>query len=288
MKRVRGITLLEVLVTAAITVIVLLAAVQAMAAGIGYNERLRSGRDTEESRRRFEERLTLLLTRAYIDSADTKGINPNSANATGSTETANTRTCFFVGQTGAGMPPGQTIAPGQLLIPGQATQAAAAGAQTNGSTSAGNADTLMFTVMGRPLPGSVLAEDPSDDFETTNQHYGPQGGLAEYAISMTPVGDAQGQKGVILREQLPADEDATQGGYESVIEPDVTSLTFEFFDGTAWQPSWNTFAQTTRQLPAAVRVTYSLTGESQNRIFIVGLACSTVTPNNPATTTGGN
>jgi hypothetical protein len=146
----------------------------------------------------------------------------------------------------------------------------------------------MFTVMGRTVPAKVLAADPNDDFETDNQNFGPQGGVAEYSISLTPVGDSQGQKGVVLREQLPADEDATQGGYESIIEPDITKITFEFFDGTQWQSSWNTFAQTTRQLPSAIKVTYTMPGETQDRVFIVGLLYSTVTPNNPALSTGGS
>jgi hypothetical protein len=146
----------------------------------------------------------------------------------------------------------------------------------------------MFTVMGRPLPSRVLAEDPNDDFETENTNYGPQGGIAEYAIGMTPVGDPSGQKGVILREQVPADQDATQGGYETILEPDITNISFEFYDGTQWQSSWNTFAQTTRQLPAAIRVSYTMPGEAQDRVFIVGLAYTTVTPNNPALATGGS
>lgn len=273
MRRTRGITLLEILVTASVTLIVLVGAVQAMSMGLQYNEHLRSGRTKEENRRAFEEKLTLLLTRIYIDPVNTTNAST-----------------YFVGQTGEGMPPGQTIVPGQLLIPGQATQAPAAGAATTGASTAagsGDADTLMFTVMGRPLPGNVLSADPNNDFETDNQTYGPQGGIAEYAISMTPVGDSQGKTGVVLREQVPADQDATQGGWESIIEPDITNISFEFYDGNQWQSSWNTFAQTTRQLPAAIRVDYTMPGEAQDRVFIVGLAYTTVTPNNPATTTGG-
>jgi len=267
MRRHRGITLLEVLVAATITVIVMVAAVDAMSMGLGYNEHLRSGRSIEENRRRFEEKLTLLLTRVYV-------------NSTG-------YSTYFVGQTGAGQPAGQEIVPGQPLITG--TTPPSVGAATTGTSTApgaGDADTLMFTVMGRPLPGAVLSADPNDDFETDNQNYGPQGGVAEYSISMTPVGDSQGQKGVILREQVPADQDATQGGFESVLEPDITNITFEFYDGTQWQSSWNTFAQQTRQLPAAIRVSYTMPGETQDRVFIVGLAYTTTTPNNPATTTG--
>ena len=273
MKSNRGLTLLEVLITSVMTVLLLLGAVQALSIGMGYNEHLRTGRTTEENRRIFEEKLTTLLQRIYVDPI-------NNTNAS----------TFFVGQTGQGMPPGQTIQPGQLLIPGQATQAPAAGAQVSGGAAApggGDADTLMFTVMGRPLPATVLAQDPNVDFETANQNYGPQGGIAEYSISMTPVGDPQGQKGVILREQVPADQDATQGGFEQIIEPDITNITFEFYDGTQWQSSWNTFAQTTRQLPAAIRVSYTMPGETQDRVFIVGCAYSNVTPNNPATSTGG-
>lgn len=271
MRRRRAITLLEVLVAAIISALVMAAAVDAIAMGIGYNEHLRAGRDKEENWRRFQEKATLLLSRIYIDP-----INTTNAST------------YFVGQTGEGMPPGQTIQPGQMLIPGQATQApaAASGAQSTPG-GGGDSDTIMFTVMGRPLPGNALAADPTEDFETDNQHYGPQGGVAEYALCMTPIGDSKGQTGLILREQVPADQDATQGGNESIAEPDVTNVSFEFYDGTQWQPSWDTFAQTPRQLPAAIRVDCTLQGEAQDRIFIVGLAYTTVTPNNPATTTGG-
>ncbi len=270
MRRQRGITLLEMMITAVITVMVLYGAVQALAVGMTYNEHLRAGRTTEESRRRFEVTMTELLQHIYIDPVNTTNAST-----------------YFVGQTGEGMPPGQTIVPGQLLIPGQATQAPAATSTAGGASSpgSGDADTLMFTVMGRRIPEKVLAA--TDDFETDNQNFGPQGGIAEYAIGMTPVGDSQGQKGVILREQVPADQDATQGGYESVLEPDITNISFEFYDGTQRQSRWNTFSQTTRQLPAAIRVDYTMPGEAQDRIFIVGLVYSTVTPNNPALNTGG-
>lgn len=276
MRRLRAVTVLELLVAAAISVIIFAAAVQAMALGIDYNEHIRANRDKEETRRHFEEKLTLLLQRIYIDPVNMT--NPNT---------------YLVGQDGGEMPPGQTIQPGQLLPPSNAGTAtptsspqAPTGAQ-NTPGSGGDSDTIMFTVMGRPLPGNVLATDPSDDFETDNEHYGPQGGIAEYEVSMTPVGDARGQKGVVLREQVPADADATQGGNETIIEPDVTQITFEFFDGLQWEPSWNTFTMTPRQLPAAVKVNYKVNGEAQDRIFIVGLAYTTVSPTNPATISGG-
>ena len=54
MRKTRGVTLLEVLITAGMTVLILYAAVQAMAMGIGYNEHIRAGRTTEERRREFE------------------------------------------------------------------------------------------------------------------------------------------------------------------------------------------------------------------------------------------
>ena len=90
--------------------------------------------------------------------------------------------------------------------------------------------------------------------------------------------------GVIIREQHPADGDNTQGGTESVLDPDVTSLTYEFFDGSDWQPTWST-SNGTKRLPAAVRVTYQVKDEDSQRVLVIRLPNSDVTTDNPVTTT---
>jgi len=274
MKRRAGFTLLELLISIGIMAAVTAGIVEIMSIGLGYSEKLRAGRPTEDSRVAFEDRITELIHHIYIDPVN--ATNPST---------------FFVGQAGIGMPPGQTVQPGEVISAtptpaGNGGQVAApAGAPSAGTTGAG-ADTLMFTSMGRKIPDAVLGS--TDDFETQNTNFGPQGGVAEYALSLTAVGDTKGKTGLVLRSQIPADQDATQGGNEEIIEPDVTQINFQFFDGTTWQPSWNTFSQTPRQLPNAIRIDYTLKGETNDHILIIGIPSSKVTPNNPATQTGGS
>ncbi len=274
MKNHRGFTLLELLISVTIMVAVLLGCVEVLSIGIGFNEHLRTGRTTETNRQQFEEKLTDLIHRIYID--------PNS--------NTSART-YFVGQTGMGMPVGQTVQPGQTISATAANNTGtrvggATGAPAGASSSSGNSDSLLFTTIGRKPSAAALAS--TDDFETNNQNFGPQGGVAECSLSLSPVGDSKGKQGLVYRQQLPADEDATQGGYESIIEPDITHITFEFFDGTTWQTGWNTFNQTTRQLPNAIRVTYGLTNESVDHVLIIGVWLSNVTPQSPATQTGAS
>ncbi len=139
-------------------------------------------------------------------------------------------------------------------------------------------DTLQFTVLSPGVSGAYLGD--SADLPDLNKRYGPQGGMEEVAISTTPVGDAGDRQGLFLREQRPPDGDPTQGGTESVLDPDVTSAYFEFYTGESWSTTWNT--QTAdRRLPAAVRVTYRLSDEDEDRVLIVRLLHSDVTADNP-------
>lgn len=156
------------------------------------------------------------------------------------------------------------------------------GSSAGDASVGGSADTVQFISRGQRLPGALLASQ--DDFETLNQKYGPQGGPAEIQISTAPVGDAPVQQGLFLREQRPADGDPTQGGLERTLDPDVRSIVFEFYDGTAWQPTWDSRTQLQPRLPAAVRVSYSLEGEDDSKphVLIVRLPLSDVTADNPA------
>ena len=274
MRRSGAFTLLELLISVTILVAVIFGCVEVLSVGLSYNEHLRTGRSSEVSRQQFEDRLTDLVHRIYVD--------PNS--------NTSART-YFVGQTGMGMPVGQTVQPGQTI---SATAANNTGTRVGGATgapagaggSSGNSDSLLFTTIGRKPSAAALAS--TDDFETNNQNFGPQGGIAECSLSLSPVGDSKGKQGLVFRQQVPADEDATQGGYESIIEPDITHINFEFFDGTTWQTGWNTFNQTTRQLPSAIRVTYGLPNESADHVIIIGVWLSNVTPQSPATQTGSS
>jgi len=157
-----------------------------------------------------------------------------------------------------------------------------AGSQQDGSIESGNATDVQFTVQGERIQGALLASQ--DDFETINQIYGPPGGIAEIALSLTAVGDPGTAQGLFIRTQRPADSEPTQGGVESVLDPSITSIEFEFWDGTAWQPTWSTLVGADKRLPAAVRITYSLEGESadQPHVLVVQVPNSDVTADNPA------
>ncbi len=157
-----------------------------------------------------------------------------------------------------------------------------------GADAAGADDRITFTTA---IPRLTAAQvDSTDDFQTQNQEFGPQGGLDEVSISMTPVGQAQQNSGLFVREQRPSDGDTTQGGYESVMDPDVASVQWEFFDGVNWDTTWDSTTVTKRRIPAAVRVTYQLQNEENPHVLVVRLKNSDVTPTNPvaqSTTTPG-
>ena len=145
------------------------------------------------------------------------------------------------------------------------------------------ATTLVFTTVNTGIP-SGLVGDTEVDFETLNDEQGPMGGIEEVGLSTTPVGDAPTQDGLFIREQRPSDGDPTQGGYEKTFAAELTKAEFEFFDGTNWMPSWDTRTMTTvKRLPAAIRVTYQVNGEDQDRTMVVRLPLSDVTPTNPVT-----
>jgi prepilin-type N-terminal cleavage/methylation domain-containing protein len=156
------------------------------------------------------------------------------------------------------------------------------GTEEDGGIGSTTADTVQFTVQGA-RPRSALIES-DDDFETQNQTYGPQGGVTEVSLSLTAVGDAGTKEGLFIRTQTPSDSEPTQGGTESVLDASVRSILFEFWDGTAWQPTWSTLVGAEKRLPAAVRVTYTREGEPEDRphVLFVRLPISDVTADDPA------
>lgn len=140
-----------------------------------------------------------------------------------------------------------------------------------GSSVSGDAsisDQLTFTVAGKKVSAAAIADDQTD-FSERNRTIGPVGGVAECSLSMTAVGDAGNQTGLFLRRQVPSDSDPNSGGYESLLNGDVTAMQFEFWDSTAWVATWN--ATETGRLPDAVKITYSLSSEEQARTIIVRL-----------------
>lgn len=152
-----------------------------------------------------------------------------------------------------------------------------------GADAAGADDRMTFTAAIPRISGAQV--DSTDDFQTQNQEFGPQGGLDEISIGLTPVGQTQQNSGLFIREQRPSDGDTTQGGYESVLDPDVTSIQWEFFDGVNWDTTWDSITVTNRRIPAAVRMTYQLQNEQNPRVLVVRLKNSDVTPTNPVAQT---
>ncbi len=142
-------------------------------------------------------------------------------------------------------------------------------------------DMLIFTSTGLQPNGAFIGAQ--GDFETLNEQYGPQGGLAEISLQTTPVGEAPDVSGLFVREQRPSDGDPYQGGWERVMNEDVSAMVFEFWDGTTWTPYWDTTAMDPPRLPASVRITYVLSQRpTERRVLVIRLPASDVTPENPA------
>jgi len=153
-----------------------------------------------------------------------------------------------------------------------------------GSNSEGvgeTSDTLTFTRLGAP-PFSRYLNSDEEDFTVLNENFGVQGGLEEVSLSLVPVGSGAQGEGLFLRQQRPSDGDATQGGREKLLDENITALSFEFFDGEQWMPTWDTVTTGPRSLPAAVRIYYTLADESEPRTLVVRLMNSDATPEDPA------
>jgi hypothetical protein len=139
------------------------------------------------------------------------------------------------------------------------------------------------------VPAAAL--NSQDDFETQQAARGPVGGLTEVSLGTTPIGNAGDKSGLFERIQRPSDSDPTQGGMESVLAPEITSIGFQFYDGTQFISAWDTTTGS-RRLPSAVQVSYKLKGDDDNVVhtFVVAIPASDVTAQNPysatSTTTG--
>ena len=142
-----------------------------------------------------------------------------------------------------------------------------------------NPDTLVFTTLGLQ-PNSAFMRSEEMTFEESNERFGPQGGLAEVAFSMIPVGTAPVEDALFLRVQRPPDGDQTQGGFESALLENLQSFTFEFYDGLDWVTGWNTDTGQ-RRLPAAVRLRYTFLDEADEHVLTIRIPHSDITPENP-------
>lgn len=146
-------------------------------------------------------------------------------------------------------------------------------------------DAITFTTIAYGPNGDFVQSD--GDFETLHSEFGPQGGLTEVSLSLSPVGEVptESQNGLFLRKQRPSDGDPSQGGSEELLNSSVETLAFEFFDGVDWVTTWDTTVGE-RRLPAAVRMTYRLQGDEFDRTYVVRLPQSDVTTQNPVLTNG--
>ena len=239
----RGITLVEVLIAATISAIVMGAAGTAYVEGLRAARGLSQGRDVIARRTVFENTLKNLFAHAYVD-----------ADAT------NTTTYFISGDSISASTPNST--------------------GTSASGGAGDDGSVVFTTLGRRLPSTLLSS--TEDFETNNEKFGAVSGVTEVQLGTSPIGrPTGGEEGLFLREQSPSDNDPSQGGTESLLLPDVETISFEFYDGTGWITTWDTNTQGTRRLPSAVRVTYRLQGDAEDRIIVFPIPTSDVTSDDP-------
>jgi hypothetical protein len=74
---------------------------------------------------------------------------------------------------------------------------------------------------------------------------------------------------------------------ELVLDPDINSISYEFYNGADWDTSWDTQAINPPRLPAAVRITYRRVNDEVDRQFVVRLIHSDVTADNPVTVETG-
>ena len=157
----------------------------------------------------------------------------------------------------------------------------------DGASSDLGCDRVTFTTTAPGIPMTSL--NSVDDFETQQDSIGPVGGLAEVSFGINPVGDAGDKTGLFERIQRPSDSDPTQGGLESVLDPDIDSIGFQFWDGNEWIQSWDTTTGT-RRLPQAVQVSYTIKGATDTtpRMFVVPIAASDVTSQDPYTSGGAS
>lgn len=150
---------------------------------------------------------------------------------------------------------------------------------------------IVLTTGAKPMPFQYLSATETD-LPSLNRHFGPVGGDAEVAYSMSPAGDPGLKRGLFIREQNPPDDDVTQGGEERVADTDIRDIRFEFYDGTTWQTTWDSRNANKGTLPAAIRVTYLLLEEKTPRQFFVRLPLSFLapggTPAPPTTSSSGS
>ena len=276
-KLVAGVTLMELLVAAVIAGGITIATVRALGVAINTSKSIQNNRAEEQKRVVFEDTVTTWIRLAWLAPSTAEPISyfiaqvgPMSPGDTSQIVTATTTTTTTTGTTA-----GATAA---------ATPTASGGGSPapsdNPLSNSGNSDDLTFTAVGTAPPVQLFTSQ--DDWQTANQDFGPQGGVAEVCLSLVPQQDPGNHThGLYIRLQHPADQDPTQGGFERLLSADVSSIGYQFYDGQNWDQTWDTRQLTPQQLPAAVRVTYRFEHDTQDHMFVVLLPYSNVNYNNP-------
>ena len=239
----RGVTLVETLVVSVCMTVIIIATSSAVYTAITHTNKVKASRVTYDRNALFEDHLRSVLQNAYLSEV-----------------TTDTNSYFY----------------------GGVDVSDSGGGQSGSLGNQGNQNQLTFTALSPHIP-SELVNDTNDDSKTLNDTYGPMGGTTEYSLGQTPIGNAPVESGLFLRKQTPADGDPSQGGTQSVFDPDIQSISFEFYDGTDWVSTWDTTQITPPRLPAAVRITYRRKNDTTDRLFVVRLVHSDVTPDNPVT-----
>ena len=298
MRKVAGLTLIELLVAAMMFALVAVALSRAFWFALRYEVNAPAQRERFASQIRFEDRLRAILQQAYISSSTSD------------------LTTYVIGTEGGQNPNGSPNLTAAMAAPGTAAATATntATTSTGSPNTGGNSDGIVLTVIGQQIPPNYLqatgvpmtdtnadtsptggvqnfqqsnsmpnGQTIESDLEQLNADFGAQGGVTEISITQTPVGDPGQYNGALyIRTQRPADADYTQGGTEQVFDDGIQKLQFEFFDGLNWDGGWDTTQSGMHYLPAAIRVHYWLkTDPDTEHIFVVRIPLSTLTPQNP-------
>lgn len=258
-RRMHGLTLVEMLIVLTITAILASALGYAFTAELTMQRTAQARRAGADRSDATERRITLLLKGAKLSAP--AGPEP-AALSSGPAFAA-------------------SASPGAPASPGAVPVTYFRGLAEDGASDLGCAR-LTWTTTAPAVPLAALSG--TEDFEAQQQARGPVGGLAEVSLSATPIGDAGGRTGLFERVQRPSDGDPTQGGFETVLDPQVARIGFQFWDGQEWVSEWP--AANPPRLPAAVRVRYTLKGrpDSEVQVFDVPLPASDVDAQKPQNT----
>jgi prepilin-type N-terminal cleavage/methylation domain-containing protein len=251
-RRQRGLTLLELLIVLAITVILASAVSYAMMAEVSFQHLEETRRAAADRTNATEAEIRQMLEGAKFTASTSTGTTTTAATTT--TTTSTTTSTFFQGVNDGG----QALA---------------------------GCDRITFTTTTPGVP--IASMYSTDDFQTQQDARGPVGGVSEVSLGTQPVGSpTAGQSGLFERLQTPSDTDPTQGGYESVLDPNIDQIGFEFWDGQEWATAWDTTNGQT-SLPQAVRVSYTIKNEEGSPVhtFIAPIPASTIDAQHPASST---